>query len=130
MGNKSLGTGEPGHHPARKVRVVLSGLSHAVLYDFSVAYKLVLSAVILTSAFVLRQWVDALVILVATALVLVAELLSSAIEGLCDLVETEENRKIGVIKDIAAAAAGVAVAVWAVVLVVEGSRLWSAHGGG
>ena len=50
MRNKFLGTGEPGYHPLRKLRVVLSGLRYAALYDFSVAYKLVLSAVVLAAA--------------------------------------------------------------------------------
>ena len=44
MRNKFLGTGTPGYHPVRKVRTVISGLRYAVLYDASVAYKLVLSA--------------------------------------------------------------------------------------
>lgn len=47
MRNKFLGTGEPGYHPIRKLRVIWSGLRSAALYDFSVAYKLVLSAVLL-----------------------------------------------------------------------------------
>ncbi|NCB23474.1 MAG: ArsR family transcriptional regulator [Deltaproteobacteria bacterium] len=36
-------------------------------------------------------------------MVLVAELFNSAIEALCDFIETAENQKIKVIKDIAAA---------------------------
>ena len=34
MRNKFLGTGESGYHPIRKVRMVISGLRYAVLYDW------------------------------------------------------------------------------------------------
>jgi len=124
MRHKFLGTGDPGYHPLRKLRTVFSGLRYAVVYDFSVAYKLVLSALVLAAAFALRAWVDLLLILVVTALVLVAEILNSAIEALCDFVETRHNEKIKVIKDIAAAAVGISIFVWFVVLIVEASRFW------
>jgi diacylglycerol kinase len=61
---------------------------------------------------------------VVTALVLIAEILNSAIEALCDFVETRHNERIKVIKDIAAAAVGISIFVWFVVLVVEASRFW------
>jgi len=72
--HKFLGIGEPGYHPLRKLRTVFSGLRYAVLYDWSVTYKLVLSGVILIVAFSLRAWVDFLVILLATAFVVFAKL--------------------------------------------------------
>lgn len=122
MRNKFLGTGEPGYHPIRKLRTVLSGLRYAVVYDFSVTYKLVLSALVIAAAFALRAWVDLLLILVVTALVLVAEMLNSAIEALCDFVETQHNEKIKIIKDVAAAAVGISILVWFVVLAVEVGR--------
>ena len=124
MRNKFLGTGEPGYHPLRKIRTVWSGLRYAALYDFSVAYKLVLSAVILIAAFWLRQWLDALLILLATGLVLIAEMFNSTIEALCDFVESRHNEKIGIIKDIVAAAAGISIAIWAVIVAVEAAQLW------
>lgn len=126
MRHKFLGTGEPGYHPLKKLRTVFSGLRYAVVYDFSVAYKLVLSALVLAVAFFLRVWVDFLLILVVTAFVLVAEVFNSAIEALCDFVETRHNEKIKVIKDIAAAAVGISIFVWLVVLIVELSRFWLA----
>ena len=122
MRNKFLGIGEPGYHPLRKIVTVFSGLRYAVVYDAAVTYKLVLSAVVLAGAFALRAWVDFLLILVATAFVLVAEIFNSAIEALCDFVETRHNQKIKVIKDIAAAGVGIAIFVWVVVLGVEVAR--------
>ncbi len=126
MRHKFLGTGEPGYHPLRKLRTVFSGLRYAVVYDYSVAYKLVLSALVLAAAFALRAWVDLLLILVVTALVLVAEILNSAIEALCDFVESRHDERIKVIKDIAAAGVGISIFVWLVVLAVEIGRFWLA----
>ena len=123
MRHKFLGTGEPGYHPLRKFRTVVSGLRYAVIYDWSVTYKLVLSAAVLILAFGMRAWVDFLLILVVTVLVLVAEIFNSAIEALCDFVETRHNEKIKIIKDIAAAGVGIAIFVWLIVLSVELSRL-------
>ena len=123
MRHKFLGTGDAGYHPLRKIRTVVSGLRYAVLYDWSVTYKLIASVVVLAVAFVARAWVDFLLILVVTAFVLVAEIFNSAIEALCDFVETRHNEKIKVIKDIAAAGVGIAIFVWFIVLGVELSRL-------
>ena len=119
MRNKFLGTGDPGYHPIRKLRAIGSGLRYAVLTDFSVLYKLVLALPLVGAALWLREWVDAAVLVVATAAVLAAELFNTAIEALCDFVEARHNDKIGIIKDIAAAASGVLIAAWALVLVLE-----------
>jgi diacylglycerol kinase (ATP) len=124
MRNKFLGTGEKGYHPIRKIKVCISGLRYAVRYDFSVAYKMYLSVITLIICFLLRQWIDFLLILAATALVLIAEMFNSAIEALCDFIETNENHKIMIIKDISAAAAGISILLWAVILCVEFSHLW------
>lgn len=123
MRNKFLGTGESGYHPLRKIKVILSGLRFAVFYDFSVAYKMVLSAIILSLALLFQQWVDFGLILVATSLVLIAELFNSAIEAVCDFLETRENEKIRAIKDIAAAAVGISMALWLTVVISDLVRL-------
>lgn len=123
MRNKFLGTGEPGYHPLRKLAVILAGLRYAVLHDFSVMYKVVLSAAMLVLALWLRDWVDAALIMLATGLVVSAELFNTAIEALCDFVETRHNEKIGIIKDIAAAATGMVILSWWIVLAVELIRL-------
>lgn len=124
MHNKFLETGEPGYHPIRKIGICLSGLKFAVRYDFSVAYKLVLSVVILAISFYFRQWLDFLLIMLATVMVLMAELFNSAIEALCDFVEDQQNPKIKMIKDIAAAAVGISILAWIIILGFEVVRLW------
>jgi len=122
--NKFLGTGKPGYHPLKKFSVILAGLRYAVLHDFSVLYKVVLSVLVLALALWLHAWVDAAVILLATGVVLAAELFNTAIEALCDFVETRHNEKVRVIKDIAAAAAGMAILAWWIVLAAELIDLW------
>jgi diacylglycerol kinase len=112
-----------GYHPIKKIKVVLKGLNSAVITDFSVAYKLVLSIPILISACMFYRWVDLTIILLATGMMLLAELFNSAIEILCDFVEQQHNPQIGMIKDIAAAAAGIAIFVWAAILIIEGIQL-------
>ena len=124
MRNKFLGTGESGYHPVKKIKVCLDGIYYATRFDFSFAYKLVLSIVILITCFALRQWLDFFFILTATALVLMAELFNSAIEALCDFVEIRKNEKIKVIKDISASAVGIGILLWAIIIAVEIVRLW------
>jgi diacylglycerol kinase len=117
----------PGYHPLRKLKIILQGLRVAVILDFSVAYKLVLSIPILISAIGFHQWLDLTLALLATSIMLVAELINSAIELICDFIEPQDNPAIGVIKDIAAAAAGVSILVWAITLILEGIQLWQVH---
>ncbi|MEA5472425.1 diacylglycerol kinase [Spirulina sp. 06S082] len=112
-----------GYHPIRKIKVILSGLHIAVATDFSVAYKVILSVPVLGIAFFLRQWVDFSLLLLAMGLMLISELFNSAIEVLCDFVEPNYNDRIRVIKDIAAAAAGLSIIVWATLLIIESIRL-------
>lgn len=119
MRHKYLGTGDPGFHPVRKLRTIASGLRYAVVYDFSVTWKLAVSVPVLAAALLMRTWLDALLVIVVTALVLVAEILNSAIEALCDFVETRHNEKIRIIKDIAAAGVGIAMFAWLLVLGFE-----------
>ena len=119
MRNKFLGTGEAGYHPLRKLRTIFSGLRYAVIYDFSVAWKLIFSLLVLVAALFLRDSIDVVLIMVVTAMVLFAEIMNSAIEALCDFVESRHNEKIGIIKDISAAAVGIVMFTWLLVLGFE-----------
>lgn len=114
----------PGYHPIQKLKVILAGLQVAVVTDFSVAYKVILSVPVLGGAFLFRQWVDVGLILLAMGLMLISELFNSAIEVLCDFVEPQQNDRIRVTKDIAAAATGISILVWAAILIIEGIRLF------
>jgi len=124
MRNKFLGTGQPGFHPLRKVRVALSGVRYAVVYDFAVAYKTVLSILLLIACFYNRRWIDFGLVLMVTGMMMVSEMFNTAIEALCDFVESRHNEKIKIIKDISAAATGISILIWVVVVVVELAQLF------
>lgn len=124
MKNKHLNTSHKGFKPFRKFTVALRGVYLAVLSDFSVAYKLVLSIILMIGFFYYRQWLDFSVVLIATGLVLVSEIFNTAIEALCDFLEPNQNEKIGLIKDVAAGAVGVSIFVWFIVIVIELYRVY------
>lgn len=106
----------------RKTKVILMGLWHAA-HDFNVAYKMVLSLVVLVLAVATGEWLDLAVVAAATGLLLAGELFNTAIELLCDVVSPEQDERIGAVKDVAAAAAGTAMVFWLGVVVVEAVRL-------
>ena len=124
MKNKFLETGEKGYHPLRKINVVFSGLRFAVLTDFSVMYKIVLSVIILIPALMLNGPLDASMILLATGVMLSAEIFNTAIEAICDFMKTDYDEKIGIIKDVAAAATGITILIWLLVLIIEIYEFW------
>ncbi len=113
------------YHPIRKLKVILSGLRIAVVTEFSVAYKVALSILVLVISLVFQQRIDLTLIFFATGLMLVTELFNSAIEALCDFLEERQDERIRVIKDISAAAVGISIFVWAITLILESSHLWS-----
>lgn len=119
MRNKFLGTGDSGYNFKRKMLIIFSGLRFAIANDFSVAYKMAVSVAVLLAATIFHRYVDVLLLLLATGLMMITEIVNSAIEALCDFVEERHNEKIKVIKDIAAAAAGISIFIWLVVFGVE-----------
>lgn len=119
MKNKFLETGEKGYHPLRKFKIILSGLRFAVIYDFSVLYKIIISVLILIPVIIYKDWIDASLIILATGVMIAGEVFNTAIEAVCDFMETRYNEKIRIIKDIAAAAAGITIFTWIAVLSIE-----------
>lgn len=107
------------------MRVFFSGLKFAIWGDFSVAYKVVLSFIVLGISFWLREWFDFLLILIVTGHMLVTEIFNTAIEALCDYIQPERDQKIGVIKDMASAAAGISILIWVCTLLFEIWRIWT-----
>ena len=118
MRNKAMGTGQAGFSPLRKLRVCVSGLRYA-MSDFNVAYKLVLSIAVLGVFGYFHQWVDFMILFLASALLLVSEMFNTTTEALCDFIEPREDQRIGAIKDMGAAAAGISTLVWVVILLAE-----------
>jgi diacylglycerol kinase (ATP) len=118
MRNKILGTGEKGYHPMRKLRVIVSGLRYAFA-DISVLYKTILSLVMLIPVILYNGWIDASVVLLATGAMIAAEMFNTAIEAVCDYMQSDYDEKIGMIKDVAAAATAVVIGAWLLVMGIE-----------
>ncbi|DAB35028.1 MAG: undecaprenol kinase [Sulfurospirillum sp.] len=125
MRNKFLETGEHGYRPIQKLKVVFSGLRFAVVSDFSVMYKVVLSIVLLIPILILSDRFNASLIILATGMMLMAEIFNTAIEAMCDYMKSDFDEKIGMIKDVSAAATGVAIFVWIVVMLIEIYTIYS-----
>jgi diacylglycerol kinase len=119
MKNKFLNTGISGFSPARKITVALKGIYLAVILDVSVAYKIILSTILMVGFFYYRQWLDFGLVLLATGLVIISEVFNTAIEALCDFVESSNNTKIGLIKDVSAGAVGIGIFIWFLVISIE-----------
>lgn len=126
MRNKFLGTGQRGFNPLRKLNIAYSGIRYAILNEPSVSVQLIVSILVLIACFYYRQWLDFTIVLVVSGLMLVTELINTAIEALCDFVEEGHNEKIRIIKDIASAAVGISILVWGATLLMEVIRLWQA----
>ena len=124
MKNKFLDTGEKGYHPLKKIKVVVSGLRFAVLTDFSVMYKIVLSMIILIPTMMFNGPLDTSIIVLSTGIMISAEIFNTAIEAICDFMKTDYDEKIGIIKDVSAAATGVTIIVWIFVLGIEIFEFW------
>lgn len=124
MKNKFLDTGEKGYHPLKKIKVVVSGLRFAVLTDFSVMYKIVLSMIILIPTMMFNGPLDASIIVLSTGIMISAEIFNTAIEAICDFMKTDYDEKIGIIKDVSAAATGITIIVWLFVLGIEIFEFW------
>ena len=107
------------YNPWRKVRHAVNGLVHAMRHDVSVAYKIPVSVVVVAASIVFARWVDLILVVVVTGQALAAELFNSALERLCDFVEERQDPRIGLIKDIAATAAGIMIVIWAAVVIYE-----------
>lgn len=123
--NKFSGPDNRPYRPLRKFHVIMSGLRFAAINDFSVLYKLILSLLILVPVLIFNTPLDVSLLVLATGFMLAAELLNTTIESICDYIQPEFDEKIGVIKDVAAAATGIAIFAWMVVLVIELYEIWS-----
>jgi diacylglycerol kinase (ATP) len=114
--------------PWKKVQAFFSGLILAIQSDRSVAVQLVISGISLAVCFWFREWVDFLLILIVTGMMIASEIFNTTIEAICDYLQPEHDPRIGKIKDMAAAGTGICVIIWTVTLVYEFFRVLSSIG--
>ncbi|HRW05091.1 MAG TPA: diacylglycerol kinase [Caldilineaceae bacterium] len=111
--------------PSDKVRVFVTGLRMAAAHDRNVAIQMAISLIVCAVALWLQQWFDVILIVLATGNVLVFEILNTVVEAICDYVEPHYDPRIGAIKDMAAAATGIAILIWLVIILYEVLRIWA-----
>ena len=111
--------------PLSMLRAFGGGVRIAILSDRNVATQLALSLVVLGITFWQRQWFDFALILAVTGYMVVVELVNTAIEAICDYIQPDFDPRIGAIKDVAAAASGIAILIWLGTMIYEAVRLWS-----
>jgi len=104
--------------PQQKMRTAVEGIWFAARTDFSVRYKLVLSAFSLIATALFETLFHFLFVLAVTGLMLAAELFNTAIEELCDYVQPALDDRIKATKDMAAAATMVTIVLWYVIVAV------------
>jgi len=109
--------------PYGKYGLFFSGLRYAAA-DFSVQYKVICSIVILVPVIFYNGWIDSSMIVLATAVMITAEMFNTAIEAICDFIHPEYHEQIRMIKDVAAAATGVTIFAWMLVMGIEFIELW------
>ena len=94
----------------RRLRFALGGLAHALRAEHSLRFQAVAFAVALLALIILRPaplwWA---LVLLASAAVIAAELLNTALEHLADHLHPDVHPRIRIVKDCAAAAVLVAV---------------------
>lgn len=111
--------------PRDKVRVFGAGLRFALRHDSNVAVQMVISLSVMAATFWLREWFDFVLILAVTGNVLIFEMFNTVVEAICDYIQPEYDPQIGAIKDVAAAATGIAILIWLTVILYEVVRIWS-----
>lgn len=96
----------------RSLLFCLNGLKHLILTEKNVQIQMVCAALISLFGFLVglstQEWILQFIVI---GMVLTAESINTAIEKLADIVQPKQDRRIGLVKDIAAAAVGISAIV-------------------
>jgi diacylglycerol kinase (ATP) len=111
---------------ANAVRYSMQGLA-ALRYESAFRQELLLAAVLTPAAFWVGQNAGQILLLIGSlVLVLIVELLNSAIEAVADAVSLETNQLIGRAKDLGSAAVFLSLLLCAMVWLVLFANRWLA----
>jgi diacylglycerol kinase (ATP) len=88
----------------RSFKFALAGMVHLVRFENNAQFHFLATLLVISAGYWFKidrnEWI---IVIFAIALVWSAEAFNSAIEKLCDKVETEQDHIIGTVKDMAAA---------------------------
>ena len=88
----------------KSFRAAIDGLKETILFEKSFKTMLVIGALVVAAMFYFpTSRLEKVVLLLATFSVLILELINSAVERIMDVVTTEHDERIRVIKDLMAA---------------------------
>ncbi len=112
---------KPKYHLFKNTQYALEGLVHAVKTESSFKLELILSVFIFTAIFLLDiELVYKLILIITAFLILIVELLNSAVENVVDLVTTDIHPLAKSAKDIGATAVMFSISLhllcWALIL--------------
>ena len=112
---------------ANAARYSMQGLVAALRYESAFRQELLLAAVLTPAAFWVGQnAVQILLLIGSLVLVLIVELLNSAIEAVADAVSLETNQLLGRAKDLGSAAVFLSLLLCAMVWLVLFANRWLA----
>lgn len=103
----------------RSFRYAFNGLIHALKREPNLIIQLVVGLLSAAVAIFLGWYTLALITLVMMSAVASFEMINTALEALCDIVEPKKNVKIKYIKDFSAGAVLIVSLVWFCVLLYE-----------
>ncbi|GEM_PF-764536 len=107
------------YQPLHKIRAVISGFWFIIKYDFSVTYKLIISIFVLGLTLYFNEYINGIIVLLATGYMLSMEIINTCVELLCDFQIKKFDPKIKIIKDVAAVSAGISIIIWLVVIIYD-----------
>ena len=112
---------------ANAARYSMQGLVAALRYESAFRQELLLAAILAPAAFWVGQNAAQILLLIGSlVLVLIVELLNSAIEAVADAVSLDTNQLIGRAKDLGSAAVFLSLVLCAIVWLVLFANRWLA----
>lgn len=96
-----------------------NGIRLAFLREYNLGLQLIIGLVAAGISLYYTQWLFAFLNLVMMGVIISLEMMNTAFETLCDLVNLEFDHRIKTVKDIAAASVLTSALVWLILIVFE-----------
>jgi diacylglycerol kinase len=107
------------YNASKSVLYAVEGIRTAFLREFNLIIQFCLGIVAAGVSLYFGHWLFAFLNLVMMGVIISLEMMNTAFEALCDLVNLQFDHRIKTIKDIAAASVLISALVWLVLIVFE-----------
>lgn len=108
------------YNAPKSVIYALAGMRSAFLREFNLVLQLVIGLTATGITIYFGHWIFAFVNLVMMGIIISLEMMNTAFETLCDLINLDFDHRIKSIKDIAAASVLASSLIWLVLLIFQG----------